>query len=229
MPLGMIVLFILAALVYFGIAQRVLDRMRLTDGQAFAFLALMFVGGFIDVPLTGGSTAISVNVGGALVPLALVIYLLSRAGTAKERIRSLLATVATAATIWLIGSLTDFDPLRGRMMILDPLWLYSLVGGVMGYIAGRSRRGAFIAGVLGVLLVDIVHAINVSAGAFRSTVAIGGAGIYDAVILAGVVAVTFAEVFGEVRERIHSGSESADTTSTGPDPVEGVEEGDPDA
>ena len=76
MPTGMLLLLITAALIYFGAAQRVLDRMRLTDSQALLFIGLMIGGSFIDIPLYQGTVEISVNVGGALVPLALCIYLL---------------------------------------------------------------------------------------------------------------------------------------------------------
>ncbi|MFS8572850.1 MAG: hypothetical protein LOD85_07475, partial [Clostridia bacterium] len=68
MPTGLVILFAAALLVYFGAAHRVLDRMRLTDGQALLFLGLMVAGSFLDLPLVGGRSSLSVNVGGALVP-----------------------------------------------------------------------------------------------------------------------------------------------------------------
>ena len=44
MSTGMLVLTVVAVLVFFGVAQRVLDRMRLTDRQALLLVAAMFVG-----------------------------------------------------------------------------------------------------------------------------------------------------------------------------------------
>ncbi|MBP2633959.1 MAG: hypothetical protein H6Q70_4587, partial [Firmicutes bacterium] len=41
MPLGMIALLVIGVFVYFGIAQRLLDRMRLTDKQAILFILAM--------------------------------------------------------------------------------------------------------------------------------------------------------------------------------------------
>ncbi len=52
MPLGLIILSALAALILFGAAQRVLDRMHLTDTQALVVLGLIFIGSFIDIPVT---------------------------------------------------------------------------------------------------------------------------------------------------------------------------------
>lgn len=205
MPTGLVVLFAVALLVYFGLAHRVLDRMRLSDAQALAFLGLMVIGSFIDLPLVRGRVSVSVNAGGALVPLALAIYLLSRADSTGERVRAVVAAAATALAIRALGSLTTFDPPQTNL--IDPLWLSALVGGVMGYLAGRSRRASFIAGTLGVVLADVAHAVQAAVQGFRSDVSIGGAGVFDTVVIAGVLAVAFAELFGEVRERLQGGPE----------------------
>ena len=42
MSLGMILLVVLALLILFGVLQRVLDRMALTDRQALLLVALIF-------------------------------------------------------------------------------------------------------------------------------------------------------------------------------------------
>ncbi len=54
MPLGLIILSVLAGLVLFGAAQRVLDRMHLTDTQALVILGVIFLGSFIDIPIARG-------------------------------------------------------------------------------------------------------------------------------------------------------------------------------
>lgn len=206
MPLGLVVLFAVAALIYFGLAHRVLDRMRLTDTQALAFLGLMVAGSFVTIPLAArGEVRVDVNVGGALIPLALAGYLLAKAGTRTEVLRALASAAATAAAIVVAGMYLGAPPHTGREMWIDPVWLYSLLGGVVAYIAGRSRRAAFVAGTLGVLLADVVHLARASASGLRSTVSIGGAGVFDGVVLAGVLSVALAELFGETRERLQGG------------------------
>ena len=174
MPLGLILLIVTAVLVYLGVAQRVLDRMNLTDNQAFIFLGLLVIGSFVDIPISGGPVAISVNLGGAVVPLALVIWLIIRADTPEEKWRGLVAGVATGLLIW------GYVQLVGRRepaeQWLDPIWGYSLIAGVVGYLAGRSRRSAFIAGVMGIIVADLIHmGVAISRG-MATTVAIGGAG-----------------------------------------------------
>lgn len=202
MPFGLLVLIALAALILFGLAHRVLDRMRLTDTQALVIIGLMIVGGYLNIPLGRG---LQINAGGALVPLGVVIYLLVRAGTARERWRAVLAAVAAGVAVILVNTLFPGGPHGGERMLIDPLWLTGIVSGIIGYLAGRSRRAAFVAGVGGVLLSDVYNLLRSSAPAV-----IGGAGIYDQVVLAGVVAVGLAELVGETRERLQGGPELGD-------------------
>ncbi|HKM42523.1 MAG TPA: DUF1614 domain-containing protein [Limnochordia bacterium] len=206
MPTGTALLLIAAALIYFGVGQRLLDRMRLTDTQALIAIALMIGGSFITIPLHQGRTNVSLNLGGALIPLALVVYLLVRADTAKERVRSLVAALITGGIVYGVSQLTDFDP-SSPTLFIDPLWLFSIVAGIVGYLSGRSRRASFIAGVLGILLVDIIHLGLALANNMATRVVLGGAGVFDATIVAGLIAVALAEFVGETRERIEGGGE----------------------
>lgn len=209
LPIGLIVLIIVSILIYFGLAQRVLDRLRLSDRAAFVIIAALIVGSFIDLPVTAGRYDVSVNVGGGLVPIVVAGYLLAKAGTAMERIRAVIATLLTAGVIYGAGFLlgTPGAEPGGRMFgFLDSIWAYPLVAGTIAYAAGRSRRSAFIAATLGLVLVDIAYLVwLVNRGAPAGTVAIGGAGAFDAIVLAGITAVLLAEIIGEVRERLHGG------------------------
>ena len=69
LPIGLIILLTTTVLVFFGVAQRVLDRMNLTDGQALLFPILIIGGSFFDIPIAREPISISINVGGAIVPL----------------------------------------------------------------------------------------------------------------------------------------------------------------
>ncbi|TYO95563.1 DUF1614 domain-containing protein [Desulfallas thermosapovorans] len=209
LPIGIIVLIAVSVLIYFGLAQRVLDRMHLSDRAALGIIVLLVVGSFIDIPISTGRFDVSVNAGGALVPLGVAVYLLSRAGTSREWGRALIAALITGAVIFGVGNLmgrADVEP-GGRFFgYLDALWVYPIIGGLVAYIAGRSRRSAFIAATLGLMLVDLAYlAWLVYTGAPAGTVAIGGAGAFDGIVLAGIVAVLLAEVIGETRERLQGG------------------------
>lgn len=206
LPLGMIILVIASILVYFGLAQRLLDRMKLTDKAALALIGAMIVGSFIDIPLWRGNVQLTLNVGGGLVPLGLALYLLFSAGTTKEWVRALLGAVGSGAAIYLIGAvLMPGDP---ASIIIDPLYVYPIVAGLVAYLLGRSRRSAFIAATLGVLSMDIVQLIYLTTTGTAGTVHIGGAGAFDSIVVAGLLAILLAEIIGETRERLQGGPES---------------------
>ncbi len=94
--------------------------------------------------------------------------MLGRAGTAAERLRAVAASLVTAGVIWGVARWTDFGPHGGTPMFLDSSWLFSIVGGIVAYFSGRSRRAAFVAGVLGLVLFQIVDVLlTLSAGGRR--------------------------------------------------------------
>lgn len=210
---GVLLLVIVFVLVYFGLAQRVLDRLYLTDKVALSLLVAMIAGSFINIPLSTGPILISVNVGGALIPLGLAIYILYRAGNLKEVTRALFVAGATAVVLYGISLYTRGD--RGEPWtfgytgLMDPLFYYPLVAGLVAYIVGRSRRAAFVGAILGVIILDIVDLAYYWYFGLRGTVAFGGAGIVDVTFMAAVIAVLIAELVGELRERLQGGPREA--------------------
>lgn len=204
MSIGMILLVVLSLLILAGMLQRTLDRMALTDRQALAIMAAIFIGGWLPQINLG---LVTVNIGGAVVPLIVCVYLLLRAGTAKERIRALVAAALTAAAIFALGLLLPADPTQ--MPMLDPMILYGVAAGLIAWVLGRSRRSAFIAGVLGVMLTDLITGISLRIRGVDQAIHLGGAGALDAVVLAGVIAVLMCELTGEIIERIQTGKARA--------------------
>jgi uncharacterized membrane protein len=200
---AVILLLLLLALVFLGLLHRVLDRMRLTKRQALAVLGLMLVGGFLpDIALGRG---FAFNIGGALVPLGVSVYLLATADTGLEKARGLLAALAAALVVWGLETVLPAQPGAGRMDI-DPLYVPPLVAGLTAYLLGRSRRAAFIGGVLGLSLLDTgLWARSALLGAPTGPVVLGGGGVFGAAVVAGVFAVLLAELIGEIRERLGGG------------------------
>jgi len=201
-PIGMMTLLVVGVLVYFGIAHRILDRMRLTDKQALLFIAAIIVGSFIDIPLMASPVEVSINVGGALLPMLLSFWLIVKADETAEKVRAILATILVAAAVSLGSRYLPYEP---ENMFLDPKIIYGISAGMIAYLAGRSRRSAFIGGVLGIVLSDIVHMITIMRLGIAGTTDIGGAGAFDVVIISGIVAVMVAELVGETREKIQGG------------------------
>ncbi|MGI6096890.1 MAG: DUF1614 domain-containing protein [Dethiobacteria bacterium] len=203
----MLLLAIVAALVYLGLLHRVLDRMRLTKAGALLILLAMAIASFLpELPLGFG---LSVNIGGMLIPLAICIYLIIVADSREEKFRGLAAAGVTLLVVWSINHLFPVDPVFFPLNI-DPLFLPSIVAGLTAYIIGRSRRASFIGAVLGVLFLDLAAWLeNIYRGQYTVPVVLGGAGIYSAAVIAGLLAVFLAEVIGEVRERLGGGPSNA--------------------
>lgn len=193
---GMLLLTVAAVLVYCGLLQRVLDRMYLRDRTALILIGLMLLGTFMP-PIRLGMAAL--NIGGGLIPLGVCLYLFIRADEAHERWRTILGSLLTGTAVYALTLLLPSEPEKLRV---DPTLICCLLGGVIAWLLGRSRRGAFICGVTGMILADIVTAcVNWSKGISQMLV-IGGAGIADAAVISGVLGVAVCELIGEITERI---------------------------
>ncbi|MHB8926314.1 MAG: DUF1614 domain-containing protein [Bacillota bacterium] len=203
LPIGMVTLIVVAVLIYFGLAHRVLDRMYMTDRGALVFIVLMIVGSFFSITIVRTPPQFLVNVGGALFPLGLAIYLIWRADTTVEKIRGVLSAVITAAVVYVAARLLPSEPTQNT--VIDPTYLFAIVGGLVAYIAGRSRRSAFIAGSMGILLADLAHYVEITVRGIPGRTWLGGAGAFDSVVIAGVLGTFLAEIIGETREAIQGG------------------------
>ena len=201
MSVGLTLLVIVTILVLLGVCRGVLDKMGLNDRQALIITGALFVGGLIpDIPLGG---EVYVNIGGALIPLAVCVYLIVRAGTAKERVRALIGALVTGLAVYWLGRFMPDEP---EAIAFDPNYRSGLAGGLTAYLLGRSRRGAFVAGVLGVMGADIYQAVELRARGVNQALHLGGAGAVDVIVIAGLTGVILAEVVGEIIERVTRGA-----------------------
>lgn len=196
MSIGMVLLTIAAILVFFGVAQRVLDRMYLTDRNALLLIALMFFGTLIPSISIGN---VRISIGGAVIPVGICIYLLVRASTNRERIRAIVGAIITGAAVYALS--TWVLPDEPEQLPFDPMYLNGVLAGLIAYALGRSRRAAFICGVLGVMLADIAVSVINRVNGIEQTLYLGGAGAFDAMVISGLLAVVLAELIGEILER----------------------------
>ena len=120
MSAGSMLLSITAILVFCGLLQRVLDRMYLNDRQALLLIGLMLAGTFLPNLRFGW---VEVNVGGALIPLAVCVYIWLKADTKKEKWRAIIGTVCTGGAITALSALL---PGEAEALWIDPMWLYGL-------------------------------------------------------------------------------------------------------
>lgn len=200
--IGMLALIAVTLLIYLGFLHRVLDRMRLTKVQALIILIAMLTAGFLpNVPLVGG---LSMNIGGALIPAGVAGYLIITADEAAERRRALVTAGVVAVAAFFTEKIL---PLHGDFGFdLDPLFLPAVVAAITAYLLGRSRRAAFVGGIFGVLLTDILAwSENFFLYQMHIPIVLGSTGIFGAAVIGGMGAVLLAELLGETLERLRGG------------------------
>lgn len=201
--LGILILIVVTALVYFGFLHRVLDRMRLKKVEALVILLSMLAAGFLpNIPILLG---LSINIGGAIIPMAVAIYLIVTADKAAEKRRALITTAAVAVLVYLTDKILPVEP--GALGFdLDPLFVPAALAAVIAYVLGRSRRAAFIGGVFGVILTDLIAWIeNLLIYQLHVPIVLGSTGIFGAAVIGGMGAVLLAELVGEILERLQGG------------------------
>jgi uncharacterized membrane protein len=148
----------------------------------FVVMLLSLLGSLIDVPLFRmGGTIVAVNVGGALVPVLLSLYLFLRL---PMRGRMLLGTAAVAV---IVHALARILPGVG---IAVPMFIPPLAAAVVG-LALAFRRAppvAYVSGSMGALIGADLWNLPQIAEIGVPVVSIGGAGTFDGVFLTGIIA-----------------------------------------
>ena len=166
----------------------------------FIILLAIFIGSFINIPLGRRrlveveesrffglirrkrlqEQGLSINVGGAVVPLLLVLYLLPKVPL-KETL------LASALMIVICFTLARFIPGKGiAIPLLFPAFFATIFALVLAFDSASSV--AFIAGVLGVLIGgDLLHLPRVLREG-QGILSIGGAGVFDGIFLVAIVA-----------------------------------------
>ncbi len=133
------------------------------------------------------STVIAINVGGALIPVAVSIYLLL-----KSPIPIILFSLIGVFIVALISRLLA-RPVKGVGIVM-PAFIPPIAAAIMAFLLSPSSpvTVAYISGVLGTLIgADLLNLGRISQlGAPMAS--IGGAGTFDGVFLSGVLAVLIA-------------------------------------
>jgi|SRR6516162_4134570 len=175
---------LLASLIgsYFNIPIAELPEREVRSGQVVDFFGMRYV-----VPLVTDwpTTVIAVNIGGAVIPTLLSLYLLL-----KNRIWSS-AAVATLVVTFVCYSLAQPVPGIG---IAIPSLVPPIIAATVALLVARANVAtvAYVSGSLGTLIgADLLNLGKVQ-GLGAPVVSIGGAGTFDGVFLTGILAVLLA-------------------------------------
>ncbi len=117
---------------------------------------------------------------------------------ASEKWRAIFAALTTGAVVWGLTKVLNPDE---QFMRWSPMIAFGIAAGIIAALAGRSRRAAFIGGIGGLLVADIIHWIELAIKGIPGAVAFGGAGTFDATVIAAIISVGIVEITGEAREK----------------------------
>jgi uncharacterized membrane protein len=170
---------------YINIPIAELPEQQVLSGQEVEYFGMRYVvPSVVDWP----GTIIAANVGGAIIPSLLSIYLL-----AKNQLwgRGLLATIGVGVVChWLAHP----EPGLG---IAEPVFAPPIAAAIVALLLSRHQAAplAYIGGSLGTLIGADLSNLDKVRGLGAPVASIGGAGTFDGIFLTGVLAVLLASLF----------------------------------
>ena len=209
-----VLLSIIVALVELQILRYAYERMGISPRSAVFILVLTLVGSSINIPLAEfppervisgrvvhhfgmryvvpvvhqwPATVLAINVGGALIPILLSLYL-----AVKNRI-----VVKSAIAVAVVALVTHqlAQPVRGVGVAL-PIFIPPIIALVCALVLSWRQAGplAYIGGSMGTLIGADIMNLGKIQGLGEPVASIGGAGTFDGVFLVGIVAVLLASL-----------------------------------
>jgi len=210
---GLFILLLL--LIQLGALRYAYMRLGVSSRTALALLFGSLIGSYFNIPITElpgqqqvlssdyvdffgmrygvpylvqwPGTVLAVNVGGAVIPTAMSLYLLFRYEIWLTGIVAI--AVVAAVCNWMA------EPVPGLGIAL-PIFIPALVTGITALALSREHAAqlAYIGGSLGTLIgADLLNLGNIS-GIGAPVASIGGAGTFDGIFLTGILAVLLASL-----------------------------------
>jgi uncharacterized membrane protein len=208
----LVLVVVLITMIEIGVLEYAYEKMGVSRRYVFALLVLTLLGSYVNIPvaellnepvLSGEEilffgmryvvprveewprTIIAVNLGGAVIPTLLSLYLLVKNGLYG---RSLAGATIVAAVVYALA-----QPVRG-VGIAVPMFIPPVIAVAVAWLLGRESAPAlaYIAGSLGTLIGgDLLHLSEIQ-GLGAPIASIGGAGTFDGIFLSGILAVLLA-------------------------------------
>jgi uncharacterized membrane protein len=202
-------LFLVFSLIKIGIFALAFENLGLSPGALFSLLFLCIVGSMINIPIRRIPVShqpeewevvsffgmrfrpprwqqrdmiLAVNVGGAIIPTLLSIYLWRQTGTP---IRMLIAVVIESFIVYKLAR-----PVPG-VGIATPMFVPPLVAALVAYVVNSQWPAptAYVAGTLGTLIGADLLNLGKLKQLNAPVASIGGAGTFDGIFLTGIIAV----------------------------------------
>jgi uncharacterized membrane protein len=218
LPFLLILAFLLAFLIIaieVGILRYAYHKIGVGSRHMFLLLVLSFFGSYVNIPLWqlpphamespgivsfGGmnyvvpmlanspGTVIAVNLGGAIIPTFLSLYLIFKNGLYG---RGILGIAVVAFCVHLMAY-----PVKG-VGIAEPALIPPVIAAIVGLLLSRQYAPplAYISGSIGTLIgADLLNLGKIE-GLGAPIASIGGAGTFDGIFLTGILSVILAGLF----------------------------------
>lgn len=183
---GVALFLLLASLLgsYVNIPVWHFPEQRILTNQEIGIFGMRYV---VPTVADWPGTVIAVNVGGAVIPGLLSLYLLIRNNL---WVSGVIATACVAAACYALA-----EPVTGMGIAIPALAPPAITAIVALIIARRNAAAlAYISGSLGTLIGADLLNIDSMQNMGASVASIGGAGTFDGIFLTGIVAVLFASL-----------------------------------
>ena len=208
--IGLVVLFVV---VQIGAISYAFDKIGVPPAYMFSLLVLSWFGSWVNIPITRlrseddiydgeivtffgqryviprmrrrRETVLAINLGGALVPCLLSLYLLTQA---QAPLRTVIATAIVAAVTHRLAR-----PVEG-LGIAVPLLIPPLCAALIALVLvpEQAPLTAYVSGTMGTLIGADLLNLHRIAGLRAPVASIGGAGTFDGVFITGIIAVLLA-------------------------------------
>lgn len=209
----------LAALIQIGILRYAFERLGVKRRYMLALLLFSLLGSYVNIPIArlpgahlqagqvvdffgihyvipvvvnSPGTVIAVNVGGAVIPVVLSLYLLFKHRLYEQ------ALLAVFFVTLVVHSMARPVPGIG---IAVPIFIPPVITAAVAFLLSPRNPAplAYIAGSLGTLIGADLMNLNKVRGLGAPVASIGGAGKFDGIFLTGLVAVLLAGLLGPKR------------------------------
>jgi uncharacterized membrane protein len=175
---------------YFNIPVATLPAERVMSDQVVSYFGMQYT---VPVVQNWPGTVIAVNVGGAVIPTVMSIYLLAKYDLWGK---GLIATAIVALIIhWLA------NPVPG-VGIAVPVFMPAVITAIVAILLSRQEAAslAYIGGGLGTLIGADITNLDKVRGLGAPVASIGGAGTFDGIFLTSILAVLLASLYARPRE-----------------------------
>jgi uncharacterized membrane protein len=185
------IFLLLATLIgsFFNIPIAELPPEHVMSDQVVDFFGVRYA---VPVVSDWDGTVVAVNVGGAVIPTLVSIYLLVKR---ELWVKGLVATAIVALVIhWMAY------PVSG-LGIAVPVFMPVVVTAIVAMLLSREDAAplAYIAGSLGTLIGADLTNLDKVRGLGAPVASIGGAGTFDGIFLTGILAVLLASLYARPR------------------------------